>query len=226
MPNLTVQSKESSVDVNGAQSDNSAVVQHNPTSSGPTSVSRVEDAPRQRSIKQLGVARPSLLRQRLELQRLVGEISTKFINLPAEGINQHICEALGQLAQFLGFDRAAINKFSGQRDASPVTHIWMAAGLPSFAPIFAEDNLPWLTKRLAQGHEVHLPDVDTLPPAAQKDRETCQRYDVQSAYHWPLRAGTDVIGSWALISIGEKRPFPDKFPEGLQLFGQIMASAL
>ncbi|MEI6783908.1 MAG: hypothetical protein WCQ21_23700, partial [Verrucomicrobiota bacterium] len=70
----------------------------------------------------------SLLR-RLEFQQVLSAVSTCFINLPAEEIDSHINRVLGRVASFLGFNLAAISKFSGLGNVGEVTHIWTAEEL-------------------------------------------------------------------------------------------------
>ena len=167
----------------------------------------------------------SLLR-RFELQRLLSEVSTHFINLPAEEIDGHINQALGRVATFLGFNLAAIAKFSGKGSAGEITHIWTAKGLPPVLPGFTQLDFPWVAERLRQGHRVHLSSLDDLPAAAQRDRLTYERLAIGSSYNWPLQVGGAAVGGVGLCSVGVVRPFPVDFEEELNLLAQVMASAL
>jgi hypothetical protein len=148
------------------------------------------------------------------------------INLPGEQINQRINHQLGRFAQFLGFNVAAISKFSGSGSEGRLTHLWMASDIPLIQPGFTEKDFPWVARILSQGHAVHIPGLEVLPLSAKTDRETYERLGARSVYNWPLNAGADVIGCLVLGSIGEPRMFPVEFQDGLQLFAQVLASAL
>ena len=63
------------------------------------------------------------------MQQLVSEVSSDFINLAADEIDQHVKEALGKLAAFLGFNGAALTKFAACGTSAAVTHIWAAPEL-------------------------------------------------------------------------------------------------
>lgn len=167
----------------------------------------------------------SLLR-RLEFQQVLSAVSTCFINLPAEEIDSHINRVLGRVASFLGFNLAAISKFSGLGNVGEVTHIWTAEELPPIPPGFTELDFPWVATRLTQGCPVHLPCLGDLPPAGQRDRQTYGRLAVHSAYNWPLHVGRAVVGCLCLASVGDTRSFPVQFEEELRLLAQIMASTL
>ncbi len=105
------------------------------------------------------------LRRRLEFQRLLGEVSTHFINLPAEEIDTNINRALGQVGSFLGFNLVAVSKLSAPDAAGEVTHIWTAEGLPAVTPGFTHLDFPWAAGRLFDGHPVHLASLAYLAPA-------------------------------------------------------------
>lgn len=166
------------------------------------------------------------LELRLDFTRLVGEVSTHFINLPSEGIDANINRAMGRVGSFLGFNLVAIAKFSAQDKAGEITHIWTAEGLPPILPGFTELDFPWVAGRLLQGKAVHLASLDDLPPAELRDRQTYERLGIQSAYNWPLQVAGATVGCLGLVSVGEARPFPVEFRAELELLAQVMASAL
>ncbi len=167
----------------------------------------------------------SLLR-RLEFQRLLSEVSAQVINLPAEQINGHINRALGRVATFLGFNLSAIAKFSGRGSAGEVTHIWTAEGLPPIPPGFTELDFPWIAERLMQGYRVYFTSLKDLPREGERDRQTYEKFGVQSGYNWPLRAGGVALGNLCLASVGQERPLPGGFEHDLELLAQVMASTL
>ncbi|NWG76059.1 MAG: PAS domain-containing protein [Rubrivivax sp.] len=157
----------------------------------------------------------------------MSEISTCFINLPVGEIDGHINRVLGRIGSFLGFNLAAISKFSGQGSAGEITHIWTATGLPPVPPGFTELDFPWVAGRLTQDQPVRLASLDDLPqPEGQRDRQTFERFGIRSSYNWPLKVGGIVVGNLGLASIGSARPFPAEFEDELELLAQIMASAL
>lgn len=165
------------------------------------------------------------LRRRLEFRRLLSEVSTYFINLPAEEIDKNINRALGQVGSFLGFNLVAISKFSPQDKAGEVTHIWTAEGMASIPPGFTHMDFPWVAGRLMEGRPVHLASLDDLPQVGQRDRRTYERLGIQTAYNWPLQVAGASIGCLGLCCVGARRFFPVEFEEELELLAQVLASA-
>lgn len=167
----------------------------------------------------------SLLRQ-IEFQRLLNELSTHFIRLPTEEVDPHINEGLARVGGFLGFNLVAIAKFTGQGAAGEVTHIWTAEGLPRIAPGFTELDFPWVAERLIQGHPVCVACLKDLPREAERDRQTYDRFGVQSAYNWPLRVGGVTLGNLCVASVGQERHVPSAFEHDLELLAQVLANTL
>jgi len=166
------------------------------------------------------------LEARLQFKRLIATLSSKLIDLPPGQIGAHINESLAEVAGFLGFNLAAVTKFSGHGSQGKVTHVWTAPGLPAVPAGFTEQDFPWKAQFLANGNDFRAATLDVLPPEAAHDRATYERYGVRSVYEWCLRPGGKVIGCFSLVAIGRPRPFPETFEEGLQLFAQILANAL
>jgi PAS domain S-box-containing protein len=168
----------------------------------------------------------ALLQRRLGFQRLLSEVSTRFISLPAEEIDTYINEALARVGGFLGFNLAAIAKFTGPGSTGEVTHVWTAEGLPPIPPGFTEMDFPWIAERLMQGFPVCFTGLKDLPKAGERDRQTYERFGIQSGYNWPLRVGGVTLGNLCLASVGQERPFPGGFEQDVELLAHVLASAL
>ncbi len=167
-----------------------------------------------------------MLLRRLEFQRLLNGVSTQFINMPVVDIDRHITQILGRVASFLGFNLAAIAQFSGLGSAGKVTHIWTAEGLPPIPPGFTELDFPWVAEQLTLGKAAHLTGLGDFPPEAGRDRQTYERFAIQSTYNWPLQVGGAVLGCLSFSAVASARPFPAEFEEDLELLAQVVASTL
>lgn len=166
------------------------------------------------------------LHRRLEFQRLLSEVSTHFINLHPEEIDKHINDALGRVGCFLGFNLVAISKFAAQDHRAQVTHIWTAEGLPTIPPGLTNFDFPWCAAQLREGLPAHLANLDALPPAGQRDRQTYEQLGIQTAYSWPLRVAGATVGCLGFGSVGVEQRFPVEFEAELKLLAQVLANAL
>ena len=105
----------------------------------------------------------------LPFERLLAELSARFINLPAAEVDGAINEALQRIAELLGADRSQLIRFSEGGDAR-VTHSGAVKGFPVVAAKSIARAFPWLLQRARDGHPTGDPDVEALPAKAAVDR--------------------------------------------------------
>jgi hypothetical protein len=106
------------------------------------------------------VAIPSV--EALEFEAALATLTAKFVSLPADAIDAQIEATIGQLADWLGLDRASV----AQRDTATGRFVdsqqWNRPGCePAQYP--SVDELPWLLTRLKRGETVGLSGLEELP---------------------------------------------------------------
>ena len=93
------------------------------------------------------------LRERVAFENIITTISTKFINLAPEGIDDGINEALGTIGEFAGVDRSYVFIFSPDGEVMNNTHEWSARGIePQRENLqgIPSTALPWWTAHIRQ----------------------------------------------------------------------------
>ena len=114
--------------------------------------------------------RSSALQARVTFEGLITSISTHFINLPPDRVDQGIIQALVQLGEYTGVDRAYILLFDADGRSHDRSHAWRRAGIQ--APVARRRDLPaaWPPRleRFVQQGAVHVPSVRELPSGAEK----------------------------------------------------------
>ncbi|MBI5382553.1 MAG: HAMP domain-containing protein [Opitutae bacterium] len=109
------------------------------------------------------------LQRRLLLEQVAGEISTRFINVAPEALDDNLDFALERLAGFMSADRCYLIQVPTGSGEEPPVHIWTRAntgGTPEpWAGLLAGAH-PRCRERLAQGESLscaagHPPPVDT-----------------------------------------------------------------
>ena len=126
----------------------------------------------------------------LRFERLLAEISTFFINLPADRIDSEIEAAQRRVCEFLDLDRSSLFQVSeGEPETLLLTHIYQPAG--SRVPperMSLKDFFPWSLQKVLGGETITISKMTDLPAEAVRDREK----------FWPLRhqvrRGRSVIG--------------------------------
>ena len=174
-------------------------------------------------------AQPSAeeLQHYLDFERMVSDISSKFINLRPGEVDGEIEDALRRVSDPLGIDLAVLWKWS---DLTPgvatATHVYTRQGVPAPGPL-NQAQFPWYAQELLAGRTVAAPSLEALPQSAAVDRENARLIGVQSNLALPLAVGVNQsIGILGLSTVHAQRDWPDALVRRLQLVAQVFANAL
>src|SRR5262245_49540535 len=102
------------------------------------------------------------------LDSLLASLTSAFINLPVDQIDQGIEDALRRVGEFAAIDRAYVFLLSEDGSRLESAHQWCAEGIARNGQLqgVATAELPWFIDRLRRRQPVHIPRVDDLPPEA------------------------------------------------------------
>ncbi len=171
----------------------------------------------------------SFLQSRLNFESLITEISTHFINLPPDQVDDGIHHALKTLGEYAGVDRSHLFLFSADGTRLDNTHAWCRPG--NSAPGDRRKALPGAEFRglidnlERQGH-LHVPRVNALPPEATAEKAHFQAQGIQSLIWVPLQCAGKMIGFLGFDAVrGEKHWSSDDIAL-LRIVGEIFANAL
>ena len=122
-------------------------------------------------------ARPSAenLRQRLDFETLVSELSSGFINLSSGELDGEIEVALRRICEILGVELAIL--WQSSRSAPDViapTHVYHGTEGPRPSEPMRQDQYPWARRHLLAGRMVVVSSLEEMPAEAAVDRETCR----------------------------------------------------
>jgi len=185
----------------------------------------------------LGIARDiterkraeEMVRHRLEMERLVGRLSNRFINVPFSQVDDEITHTIEALGQFAGADRSYVFLLSDDGAKMDNTHEWCAQGIePQMENLqgLPSDTFPWWMAKLRRFENVAIPRVKDLPPEASVEREILQSQDIQSLIVVPLTFSGALIGFLGLDSVRAERIWPEEDTTSLRTLGNVLASAL
>jgi len=166
------------------------------------------------------------LAERLAFERLLGDLSALFADLPAERVIDEIEGALARLVDFLGFDRCSFGEFAGAEGAFEVLCSVARDGIETI-PRGPPPPLPWYFGELRAGRIVALPDLPAdLPQEATAEAEYCRRTGQRSSLAIPLRIGGRIIGAIAFAAFQRTRAWPEDLVVRLKIVGEVFAQAL
>ena len=169
-----------------------------------------------------------LLESRLEVETLIADLSSKFINLPPSNVDHEIDEALRRVCELLGIDFAVLWQWSGEDlDVIEPTHYFpIQEALPAPEPLH-QDQYPWYAEQMKAGRMIAVSSLDELPLEAAVDREHGLLSGIKSSLCLPLSVGGGPpVGCLALNTLREELDWPDEQIKQLQLVAQVFTNAL
>jgi formate hydrogenlyase transcriptional activator len=166
------------------------------------------------------------LERQLHFERLIAELSTRFINLPAHALDGEIELSQQRVCEALSIDRSTLAQLNPVNKGVDFTHSWAVAGLNRTEKYSTMEHLPWCTSRILLGHSVCFSHVDDLPEEAAKDKELIRRDGPKSSVAFPLIVNGRVFGALAFGNLRSERDWPESLVNRLQLISQVFAHAL
>ena len=110
----------------------------------------------------------------IRFERLLAEMSTFFINLPADRIDSEIEAAQRRVCRFLDIDRSTLwQVHEGEPGTLLLTHLHQPpGGLSPPERMNAVDFFPWTVQKVLHRETLVFSNMTDLPPEADRDRET------------------------------------------------------
>ncbi|MGD8922680.1 MAG: PAS domain S-box protein, partial [Candidatus Zixiibacteriota bacterium] len=130
------------------------------------------------------------LEYRIEFKQLITNISSDFINLRSDEIDQGIYNALEAIGKFAEVDRTHLLLLSDDGRTLNNTHEWCNEGIEPRAPEYRKIDLgtmPWAFERLSQFENISVASPDALPADASNERAAMEAIGTRSYIAVPLR---------------------------------------
>ena len=167
---------------------------------------------------------------RSELERLVMEISSRFVGLSHYEIDASIDNALASIGKKTGVDHAYLFLFHPDGGAIDNINEWRiddtVHNIGSIREIDPEKDMPWFSEKLRSQEFVHIPDIEKLPPEAQKERFYFTKQRVKSLIVLVMRQGENMAGFLGFDNIYEKKTWSEDEIVILRIIGEAFTSAI
>ena len=174
--------------------------------------------------------------QRAELEHLIVEISTGFIDTPVGRLDQAIEEALGTVGSFVGADRSYVFLFDGDPEEDDLhettqsnTHEWCADGVASQQDRLQDmpcTAIPWWIEQMCRREPLIIPSVANLPEAADAEQEILEAQDIQSMVVLPMTQGDRLVGFVGFDAVETQVGWDEETITILRVLGDALSSAL
>jgi PAS domain S-box-containing protein len=169
------------------------------------------------------------LKYRVEFEDLISIISTRFIGLAPDEIENGIEDALQAIGEFADVDSSYVFLLSDDGKTMDNTQEWCAEGIePQKENLkgLPVDVFSWGMEKLKSSENIHVPRVADLPPGAKAEREFWQSLNIQSIVVVPMICSGELIGFLGFDSERQERTWSADVIALLRIVGEAFANAL
>ncbi len=169
------------------------------------------------------------LRHRVEFEKLIAGMSTRFANVADDEIDAAIQDALADVGRFVGVDRCYVVVVDKDGLAGRMTHEWSAVAGDVRGQRYGELSaaaFPWWVDRMQHGRVIAFSSLDELPPHAVNERRMLERQGIHSGVFMPMLLKRRFIGSVGFSMLGREMHWTDESLALLRITGEMLVSAL
>ncbi len=164
------------------------------------------------------------------LLRMIFGLSTNFISLPPEDVDDGITDVLKAIGSYARVDKSAVFQFADNCERIDRTHVWSANGNGngngSAHDYMPGQKFPWLSGRIKNCEVVHVPDVSRLPTEAAWEKKAFLAAGLRSVVAVPIVSGYSVMGFIEFESLHDHKAWSENIISLLKIVGEIFAFAL
>ena len=169
----------------------------------------------------------SQLYQKLEIEKLLSEISSEFIH--SKDLDNSIIESFAKLAAKTHASRVYLFMLDTENETMSNTHEWCANGVSA-----EKDNLqnlplsifPWWMQKLYNNEIIDIPDVSKMPPEAKAEQEILESQNINSLLVLPVYAENKLKGFVGFDNVLSGRYWNEKDTKFLSLLADILSNAI
>ena len=176
------------------------------------------DSERKRSAEQL--------ERRLQFEELLSSLSSSFVGLASDGVDEEIEKWLRRLAEFFEVELCTLGEFSDDGEKLVRFLEYRSEGIGASPSYLWQDERPWFIQQLAGGNPVVVNRVEDLPAKAVTEREVYLANGLKSVLAVPLASGGKPLGVCTLFSFRREWVWPKGLIQRFQLVTKVFTNVL
>lgn len=168
-------------------------------------------------------------KHRFNFEKILLEISSSFINIPPEAVDNYIEVSLRVITDFTGIDSIFLYQSSGTGDEFELTHKWYRIENHDIAiepRDFYPENLPFLVHQVNENQVINIKDPALLPAKAKQEKALMAKYTYSLFISVPISFHSKVSGFICLYAVENKRVFTSDDLHLIHFIGEIFFMAL
>lgn len=169
------------------------------------------------------------VRDLLAFDKLLSELSSRFIHADPSQMNEHIDAALKAVGQFCMADRCYVFSFDTNLMVMRNTHEWVAAGISAhideLQDLSAQD-LPWFFNIMQQQGVLIINDIDDLPDVAAAEYDLFSAESIHSVMCVGISLAGKLSGFVGCDMVIRGRHWSEADIRRLKMVGEIIGQGL
>ena len=166
--------------------------------------------------------------ERFRFEEMLTNISTRFINVENEDIDNEISAVLKHIGQYEKIDRAYVFRIDQKMRTMAGTHDWCRESSTSI--IHQMQNLPisefpWFIEQIACDPLI-ISRVQELPDTAFKEKKMAEKQGVKSMAIFPMWVNLELVGFVGFDTLTEEHIWNVENTTMLQQFANIISNAI
>jgi signal transduction histidine kinase len=162
----------------------------------------------------------------LPFERLLTDVSSRFIDWPTGRIDEAINDGLRQIVETLDIDRSTLSSVNPNTGQFHSTHSWAALGFKPVATTVSSRTYPWATPRFRAGLPVVFSSLEELPPEAVLDRQSYASLGLRSHVGMPVMVSGELVAVLGFGSLRSERSWGEDLVARMRLLADLFGSAL
>ncbi|MBS4014155.1 MAG: PAS domain S-box protein [Bacteroidetes bacterium] len=168
------------------------------------------------------------LHKRLEGEKILSAISSRFINVNIANIDKEINIALKEIGLHADADRSYVFIISDDDQHITNTHEWCRKGISAQMQNLQNEPIntfPCLMKKLYKHYPIHIESVARLPISASNEKEILESQEIKSALIIPLVISNKLIGFLGFDAVIEEKVWSDEDVVLLKILAEVISNS-
>ncbi len=162
------------------------------------------------------------------LQALMIKISSTYINIELDKVDEIVQESLREMAEFVSADRAYIFDYDFEKNVCSNTCEWCREGISSEINNLQNVPIDFIPNWIAlhqKGEAFYMPDINLLPNNGPYSvRGILEPQGVKSLITLPMKLNEDLVGFVGFDSVSDFHAYSEKERDLLVVFSQMLVN--
>ena len=159
-----------------------------------------------------------------DLQHLLMNMASKYINISIKDIDESIKQSLAELSEFVHADRAHVMYYDWEKQLARNAYEWINPDIAHLVDELHEipmGNMDWWVEKHRKGKTIFVTDTFSLP-ANNPVRTTLQALNIKSLIALPMMQQHQCTGFVGFFSVRQHHDYSEKEKHLLHVFCQIL----